>query len=114
MTPKQAVDEYARFLRDTQLFENCMERVLAEWPNSAEHYLTNEKMNRIAWLGQAAVCIHLHIPRGYRSGFNKLTKREQAIANEAALKWLNVWLERRGEQPVTMEQAGISAEVNLY
>jgi hypothetical protein len=114
MTAKQANEAYAGFLRDIPLFEKSLERVIMEWPRSCEHYLSNEKMNRVAWLGQASVCIHLGIPQGYRGGFNLLSPEEQSLANQAALKWLNVWLERQGEPQATMEQAGIAAEVNLY
>ena len=114
MTAKQANVAYAEFLRDTALFESSLERLIVEWPNSCEHYLSNEKMNRIAWLGQAAVCIHLGIPKTYRGGFNLLSSEQQIAANGAALKWLNVWLSRRGEPTVTMEQAGITAEADLY
>ncbi len=114
LTAREANDKYASFLRDIPLFERELRRLLAEWPQSCEHYLSNEKMNRIAWLGQAAVCIHCRIPQGFRGGFNLLSKEEQRAANEAALRWLNIWLVRRGESEVTMEQAGITAEVNLY
>jgi hypothetical protein len=114
MTAREANDAYAVFLRDVLLFERELERLLTEWPNSCEHYLSNEKMNRIAWLGQAAVCIHCRIPRGFRGGFNLLSPEEQRAANDAALKWLNVWLVRRGEPEVTMEGAGISTEADRY
>jgi hypothetical protein len=114
MSAKQANEAYCAFLRDIPLFEDSLARLLEEWPNSCEHYLSNEKMNRIAWLGQAAVCIHCQIPSGFRGGFNLLSKDEQQLANEAALRWLNVWLQRREEPAATMEQAGIAKEVNLY
>ena len=45
------------------------------------------------------------------------TKREQHKTNCAyrtALKWLNVWMRARGEEEVTMEQAGVNAQVDLY
>jgi hypothetical protein len=114
MTAKDANEAYRDFLKDTPLFESQLKRLIEEWPHSTEHYLSNEKMNRIAWLGQAAVCIHSRIPQGFRGGFNLLSKEEQQIANEVALKWLNVWLVARSEGPITMEQAGIASEVNLY
>lgn len=114
MTADQANDAYAKFLRDIPRFESALQRVLDEWPNSCEHYLTNVTMNRIAWLGQASMCIDTRIPSGYRGGFNRLNEQEQQAANEAALKFLNIWLERRDEPAVDLEQAGVSAKVNLY
>jgi hypothetical protein len=71
-------------------------------------------MNRIAWLGQASMCIDSRIPSGFRGGFNLLSDEEKQAANEMALKYLNLWLEKQGEPPVDMEGAGVSAKVNLY
>jgi len=114
MTAREANEAYRALLSDVALFERVLRRVLREWPNSCEHYLSNEKMNRIAWLGQAALCLHTGIPRCFRGGFNLLTNTERSAANEAALRWLNIWLSRRGESEVTMKQAGVDAEVDLY
>ena len=105
---------YADLLRDIPLFESALFTVITTWKRSCEHYLSNEKMNRIAWLGQAALCVYRGIPSCFRGGFNLLTPDEQNEANKAALKHLNMWLTKRGEPEVTMEQAGVSAKVNLY
>jgi hypothetical protein len=114
MEPKEAIAAYATFLRDTPRFEAALSRVLVEWPTSCEHYLTNENMNRVAWLGQAAMCIATRVPACFRSGFNLLSDAEQRAANRAALKWLNVWLERRGEPTLTIEEASSRTKANLY
>jgi hypothetical protein len=71
-------------------------------------------MNRIAWLGQAAMCIETRVPAGFRGGFNRLSESEQKEANEVALSALNMWLTDRGESPVDMEGAGVSSKVDLY
>lgn len=114
MTPREALDAYARFLRDTSCFENALERVVTEWTHSCEHYLSNVNMNRIAWLGQAAMCIATRVPACFRGGFNLLSPAEQETANRAALKYLNLWLERHGEEPLTLETAKSRTEANLY
>lgn len=105
---------YRDLLRDTPAFEAALERVLNEWPKSCEHYLTNENMNRIAWLGQASLCISKGIPSEFRGGFNLLTKEQKRTANETALKYLNIWLERRGHAALTMDEAQSKTEMNLY
>lgn len=114
MSATDAHRAYAEFLRDIDLFERCLAQVIMTWKYSCEHYLSNEKMNRIAWLGQAAVCFHCKIPNGFCGGFNLLTEAEQSKANDAALKWLNFWLQLRGEPDVTMEGAGIAAKADIY
>lgn len=105
---------YAAFLRNTPRFEAALERVVSEWSKSCEHYLSNENMNRIAWLGQASACIAEGLPSAFRAGFHRLKPEEQAIADATALKWLNVWLSRRGEPTLTMEEAQPKTKANLY
>ena len=90
-------EDYANFLRDIPRFSAALERVLREWPKSCEQFLSNEHLNRIAWLGQAAMCIDTGIPACFRGGFRLLTDAEQAEANAVALACLNRWLEARGE-----------------
>lgn len=111
----EAIEAYAEFLRDSSRFERALERVITEWTNSCEHYLTNVNMNRIAWLGQAAMCIETRVPSCFRGGFNRLSEDEKFRANALALKWLNVWLTQRGEDPLPDLQAAASkTEMDLY
>lgn len=110
----EAVSAYADFLRDLPRFEAALDRILAEWPNSCEHYLSNERMNRIAWLGQAAMCIATGIPSRYRTGYHLLSKDEKVRADEAALGALNRWLAIRGEGPLTLEESASKTQPNLY
>lgn len=114
MSGDEARAAYADFLRDLGGFRAAAMRVLDEWPNSAEHYLSNEKMNRIAWIGQAAMCIATKVPAAFRSGFARLAESEQEAANAVALDVLNAWLERRGEPRLTMEGAASKTAANLY
>lgn len=106
---------YAQLLRDIPAFKQAMAGVLADWPNSCEHYLSNERMNRIAWLGQAALCYTHGIPRKYRGGYMLLTDDEKLAANLAALEYLNKWLEQRGEATLAnLEDAASKTEMDLY
>ncbi len=114
MTATEANGAYALFLRDPKRFADALERLLVEWPNSCEHYLSNEKMNRIAWLGQAAMCIATGIPACFRGGFNLLSDEMQSMANDLALKYLNLWLESHGETAVDLEGAGVNSVANIY
>lgn len=111
---EQAKEAYRKFLADLPAFRAALERVIAEWKNSCEHYLTNEKMNRIAWLGQSSACVSLGLPSKYRSGYFLLTNEQQAAADALALEYLNRWLTERGYDAVTPEEAGVNAKVNIY
>ena len=105
---------YAELLSDLPRFRKALQRVITEWPNSCEHYLTNERMNRVAWLGQASLCIAEGIPQRYRGGYMELTDQQKIDADNTALDALNAWLFFHGEQPVDLVGAGTKAKVNLY
>ena len=115
LTPAEAIEAYAVFFCDLPRFRAALTRVLEEWPNSCEHYLSNVNMNRIAWLGQSAMCIATSVPACYRGGFNRLTDEEKQAANAAALEALNLWLSKRGEPEIPdLENAASRTEANLY
>jgi len=82
---------YSEFLSDVGRFEKGLRRVLSEWPVSCEHFLSNPSMNRIAWLGQAAMCIEAGVPAVYRGGFKFLSSSCQEDANALALRYLKLW-----------------------
>lgn len=114
MTKDQCEDEYKIFLSNIPRFESALKRVISEWKNSCEHYLTNEKMNRIAWLGQASLCIESGIPSCFRSGYFLLTREERQAADDKALEYLNKWLFENNYQPTTLEGAGVNSQANIY
>jgi len=105
---------YYDLLSNDEKFSNSLEGVIREWKHSCEHYLTNCSMNRIAWLGQAAVCYATGIPSVYRSGFNLLSDEQQNRANEIALIYLNKWLNNNKLDSVTMEIALSGKQMDIY
>lgn len=105
MTKAQCEEEYGNFLSDLDRFSVGLEHVITEWKRSCEHYLTNSAMNRIAWLGQAAMCRETGIPSVFRSGFFLLTDEGQLSANKLALEYLNKWLIANSREIVTLEEA---------
>jgi hypothetical protein len=115
MTQGACEHEYLRILSNDVLFSNALQRVITEWKYSCEHYLTNKAMNRIAWLGQAAVCISTGVPSKYSSGWNLLNDDQQNKANEMALYYLNKWMKQNSRVELTMEEAlSIGRQVNIY
>lgn len=114
-TQEQCEKMYAEFLSDTPRFREALDGVIRDWVNSCEHYLTNKAMNRIAWLGQAAMCYATGVPAKYCSGFNLLTADEQDKANVTALEALNFWMRKYGRNEISMEDAlSIGRQVNIY
>lgn len=95
LTPDEARDFYRIFLSDLDWFDSAMDRVMREWPNSCEQFLTNTSLNRIAWLGQSSMCIATGVPSVFRGGFRLLTIDQQNAANGAAQKRLEAWTSQR-------------------
>lgn len=105
MKKEECEAAYRDFLADLTRFGDALAHVITEWKHSCEHYLTNSAMNRIAWLGQAAMCYATGIPSQFRSGFFLQTEAQQKASNELALEYLNKWLTGRGMEAVTLEEA---------
>jgi hypothetical protein len=114
LTDDECREAYRVFLSDLETFRKGLIRVTSEWKNSCEHYLTNEAMNRIAWLGQASACLVLGLPSKCRSGYFLLTETQQREADNLALEYLNQWLIAHDMQSVDLEGAGVKTKVNLY
>ena len=115
MTAQQCEFAYCDFLSNDNLFRLALSGVITEWKNSCEHYLTNKSMNRIAWLGQAAMCYYNGIPSKYCAGFNLLTPKQQEIANNTALEYLNIWLKNNNRKEINMNDAlSIGRQINIY
>lgn len=114
MTESECQEAYRSFLDDDDRFREGLDMVVGFWPKSCEHYLTNENMNRIAWLGQSSMCIMTGVPSRFLGGFFLLTDEQQAKANATALEYLNKWLASRGDGPLTLDAAQSKTEMNLY
>ena len=115
MTAEQCELAYAEFLSDSIRFSDTLEHVIIEWKHSCEHYLTNKAMNRIAWLGQAAMCYATGVPSKYCAGFNLLSPEQQDKANLVALEYLNKWMALNNRNQVSLEDAlSIGRQVSIY
>jgi hypothetical protein len=114
MSKDEYEKEYANFLKNDKLFKRGLRKVISKWKHSCEHYLTNASMNRIAWLGQAAVCAELKISSEFRAGYHLLTEEEQEKANRLALKYLNKWLVKNKRKKVSLNEAMPDRQATIY
>jgi hypothetical protein len=74
--------------------ENML-RVINEWQYSCEHNLTNESLNKIAYIGQSACCLYSNIPNKVTMEiWNKLEKNVQDRSNKIANDILNIWKQK--------------------
>lgn len=114
MTTDECEIAYRDFLSDLPKFADALEGVLSDWTNSCEHYLTNDSMNRIAWLGQAAMCYTTKVPARYRGGYNLLSDEQKQQADNLALEYLNVWMYKNGYDELSPEDVKSRTQANLY
>lgn len=115
MTNEECELNFVAVLSDSELFEWILDKIIVEWKYSCEHYLTNKSMNRIAWLGQAAVCYYTGIPSKYSSAWNLLTPEQQSEANNIALVALNKWLKANERNEIDINEAqSINRQIELY
>jgi hypothetical protein len=85
----------ASLFKDLPKFEAALKTIINEWHYSCEHNLTNEAMNRIAYLGQASCALVYNVPSSVCvGGYNLLSLEERKAADDLAEKYLNIWSEK--------------------
>jgi ParB-like chromosome segregation protein Spo0J len=114
MTKDECEIAYRDFLANVDEFEKYLKRIIVEWKFSCEHYLTNEKMNRIAWLGQASMCLATGIPARFCAGYNLLTDDQKEAADRKALEYLNIWLKENDRTELDWDSAQSKTQANIY
>ena len=79
------------FSSEQKTIEN-MEYVINNWKYSCEHNLTNQSLNRIAWLGQSACCVYGKVPsKTTMQAWNLLDDTTQSKANKIAQQVIEKW-----------------------
>jgi len=85
-------DSSATLFREIDCFYNACKRVIAEWPNSCLHNLSNRSLNRCSWLGQSACFVELgSVEYTARLGWRMLDNDEKLLANECAMRVIKEW-----------------------
>ena len=69
-----------------------MLKVVGEWKYSCEHNLTNETMNKVAWLGQAACAMYANVPATITmSAWSSLPEKHRDQADKIACEVIAHW-----------------------
>jgi hypothetical protein len=77
---------------DHELYGHFMRRVVREWPVSCENALTDQALNKKAWLGHAACALALRVPEDVvREAWSHLTDEQQFLANGQAARAIQEW-----------------------
>ena len=89
---KEMIDKVVEMFSSKDLTEKYMDKVIHNWFYSCEQNLTNNGMNKIAYIGQAACCLYFGIPATVTmEAWSKVDEAHQMEANEIAIKKLNEW-----------------------
>lgn len=85
---KKAVE----FTGNAKLYGRFMQKVIKLWSYSCLHNLSNNSINRQAWIGHAACCLALNCPEDItRLAWHQLTQKQQDDANAQADKAIVKW-----------------------
>lgn len=92
LSKQELKQKVVEFFTDKKLVKKYMEMVVEKWPFSSQHNLTNDSMNRVAWLGQSAVCLYCKCPcqitmETWREVPDKNRNEADRIAEEIILKY---------------------------
>lgn len=89
---KQKIDKVVSLFSNPTETEVYMNRVIEDWKYSCEQNLSNDNMNKVAWLGQAACCILDKIPSSVTMEAWSLVPDEfKTIANSIAETIIKKW-----------------------
>lgn len=89
------------FMHDVDAWAAAMVRVTTQWKFSCEQNLSHEEHNRVAWLGQAAVCLAMGLPESVtRRAWWLLTEAQRTEANKAAELAIRQWEQRYEQGPI--------------
>jgi len=90
---KLMIKKVLEMFNSKELTESNMNSVIDNWKYSCEHNLTNDSLNKIAYIGQSACCIFAKVPSSITmEAWSLLTdevkKRSDAIAKIVLEKWI--------------------------
>jgi hypothetical protein len=109
--PKEEFNEMLpkaiEFTGNHELYGAWMLKVLKVWPISCEQNLTDNSINRRAWIGHAACCLAIGCPENItRQAWHYLTKDQQDDANNKADQAISIW-ENRQEKIKCLSQKNL-------
>lgn len=89
---QDSLEKAIAFTGDAELYGNHMLNVVDKWPVSCEQNLTDQGMNRRAWIGHAACCLAIGCPEDItREAWSHLTIEQQDEANTKADFAIELW-----------------------
>ena len=95
----ERVKRACEILGDKETCRKAMETVVSKWKNATEYNLSNDKINKKAWLGQACCSIYANVHEDEtREGWGLLTDNQREQANKIANEIITNWVRRHQGQ----------------
>jgi len=89
---KDVINNIVSFFCDEIKCKEYMDRVVDEWVFSCEHNLTNPSINKVAYIGQSAVCLFLGYPNTITmEAWSSVPEESKLIANRLAEEAISRW-----------------------
>lgn len=87
------LQEAIEFTGDHIKYGNAMREVIEAWPRTMLNSLTNNSINKRAFLGHCAVCFKLGITESTtRAAWKELTDQQRYDADKVAQETINEWI----------------------
>lgn len=86
------IDKVVEMFSSLELTEKYMDMAITKWYYSCEQNLTNNGMNKIAYIGQAACCLYAGVPatitmEAWSSVPSEFQEAANSIAERKLIKW---------------------------
>lgn len=95
---KEMIKNVLTMFNSKSLTRKFMMKVVKEWKYSCEHNLTNESLNKIAYIGQSACCLYARIPNTITmEAWSLLTDEVKKRSDKIALEIISYWEEQNKE-----------------
>jgi hypothetical protein len=105
---EELIERAKDLLSDLIEFEKSAREMIFNWHKSASHNLTNKKINRRSWIGQATCCYELGIPEILtRESWSRMTPLARLLANRVATKLIKEYEIKNRELHKNMGETGL-------
>lgn len=89
---KKYIKKVLEMFNDKKLTKENMLFVVENWKYSCEHNLTNDSLNKIAYIGQSACSVYAGVPCTVTMEcWSMLTEEVKERSNKIALEFIEIW-----------------------
>jgi hypothetical protein len=111
---EQNINKVIEFTGNHNLYGAAMFRVIEQWPFACEHNLTNNSINRKAWIGQAACCIEHGWPEYLvRKAWWQLTENQRNLADKQALLAIKQWEQKQRSKSILKHGKPVAIQMDF-